>query len=165
MFLCLVVVSLFQRGALARPLGIYRCSPADWIIQLTFLIVCVIAAILAGCVLIKDNQLREELFIPIDVKWTKRQVSIYSLISILIGVVSAALGIGGGIIITPLLFSTGQPPTVASLTSIYIIFFISLGSTIIFISNGKFLFGYGAVYGIIVLLGSFLGLWILKRYI
>ncbi len=109
--------------------------------------------------------MKEQLEIPVDVKWTPSMVAKFSLISTSIGIISGGLGLGGGIIITPLLFSTGQPPSVASLTSVYIIFYTSISSTAQFMVNGSLIYDYALFNGGFVFAGALAGLWGIQRWV
>lgn len=78
---------------------------------------------------------------------------------------SGGLGIGGGVVITPLLLSSGQPPSVASVTSVYIIFFSTLSSFIQFMCLGTLNYQYALFNGGFVLVGSLLGLWLIGKWV
>lgn len=82
-----------------------------------------------------------------------------ALISITIGILSGALGLGGGAIMTPLLFLTGQPPLVASLTSVAIMFFTSLSGLIQFIVAGSLDYYYALFNGVFVFIGAGVTIW------
>lgn len=103
--------------------------------------------------------------LPTDVKWIPSTIIKFAAISVLIGMISGSLGLGGGVVITPLLFSNGQPPSVASLTSVYIIFFTSLSGFIQFMVIGSLNYEYALFNGAFVLLGSLVGLWLISAWI
>ena len=75
------------------------------------------------------------------------------------------LGIGGGVIVTPLLLEMGEPPSVASLTSVAIICFTSFANIIHALATHELRFDYSLTIGACVLLSSLLGLSMIARYV
>lgn len=86
---------------------ILRCSALDWIAQFAFLLICVLAVVIAGCLLSKETKIRNEVGLRSDVNWNKPTIIKLASFSISIGLISGSLGLGGGVVITPLLFSIG----------------------------------------------------------
>ena len=103
--------------------------------------------------------------LEVEVEWTTSVICKFAVASISVGILSGALGIGGGIVITPLLLAHKQPPIVTSLTSVYIIFYISMSNTIQFVVNGSFIYSYAFFTGGIVFLGALIGLSVIKKLI
>ena len=144
---------------------ITRCSAVDWVLQVVFLLICFLVVGISGLLLSHENRIRIEAGIPTDLEWTTPAIIKFASISVTIGIISGALGLGGGVVITPLLFSNGQPPSVASLTSVYIFFFTSLSGFIQYILIGSLKYDYALFNGAFVLLGSIIGLWLISKWI
>jgi uncharacterized membrane protein YfcA len=81
------------------------------------------------------------------------------------GLVSGALGLGGGAIFNPLLLSMGVPPSVASATGMYMILFSTSGSSIVYIIYKMLNLQFGFWIGFWCSLGSLGGLYFLNKII
>ncbi len=68
-----------------------------------------------------------------DVVWSKRIFIKYPLYSFISGVMAGLLGIGGGLIIGPLLLELGLHPVVSTATSNFMVLFTSSSTSIQFI--------------------------------
>ena len=77
------------------------------------------------------------------------------------GVVSGALGMGGGSVFNPLLLSFGVPPQVSSATGSYMIIFSTGASTITYIINDMMDLSYGIWAGCFCIMGSLIGMHLL----
>lgn len=78
----------------------------------------------------RESNLKRIAGYTLDRKWTLIQVLKLSGFALLIGLISSAVGLGGGVVIMPLLLAQNNPPSVSSATSIYIIVYISASSWI-----------------------------------
>jgi uncharacterized membrane protein YfcA len=83
--------------------------------------------------------------------------------SLIGGVVSGALGLGGGAIFNPLLLSFGFPPSVASSTGMYMIIFSTAATTISFTVNDLLNYSYGLWAGGFCILGTLMGMVLLHK--
>ena len=79
------------------------------------------------------------------------------------GWVSGALGLGGGSIFNPVLLSMGIPPAVSSSTSMYLVMFTTLGSSITYFLIGKMNIQYALWTGAWCILGSITGMRLLDK--
>ena len=84
-----------------------------------------------------------------------------SLIAVTVGLVSSAVGLGGGVVIMPLLLSSDNPPSVASATSVYIILYISASSWIQLWIDDFLVYDYALYFSLFVVGGSILGVCLL----
>ena len=85
--------------------------------------------------------------------------------SMLVGIISGSLGLGGGVIITPMLLSTNKTPSVASATSLYMILYISTSTWFQLLLSNTLNIEYGLYVGGFVFVGALLGLWVIRRLI
>ena len=87
------------------------------------------------------------------------------MLSILVGIISGSLGLGGGVVITPMLLSTNKTPSVASATSLYIILYISTSTWLQLLLSDTLNIEYGLFEGGFVFIGALLGLWVIRRIV
>jgi hypothetical protein len=85
------------------------------------------------------------------------------LIGLAAGIVGGGLGVGGGIVLVPLLVLIGFERHRAHATSLAAIFLIAVTGAISFGLSGEANFGYGVVVGIGGVLGSILGATVMHR--
>jgi uncharacterized membrane protein YfcA len=78
-----------------------------------------------------------------DIKWTIPKILIMSLIAFVAGILSSALGLGGGVVYNPLLLELGIPPTVSSATGMYLVMFGTFTNTILFALADLVYWGWG----------------------
>ena len=87
------------------------------------------------------------------------------VVAFIAGLLSGALGLGGGTIYGPLLLELGLHPTVAFSTSMYMILFSSLTNSTLFGLAGLLKYDYGLVLGLSNIFGALTGLTLINRYI
>ena len=98
-----------------------------------------------------------------DIIYTAQTVGKLVVYAFVGGLVSGALGLGGGAIYNPLLLSMGVPPAVSSATGMYMIMFSTMGSSIIYILYQVLEFEYALWIGLWCVLGSIAGLFLLDK--
>ena len=76
-------------------------------------------------------------FLPGDMHWTRRMLIKYPIYSFFAGVLAALTGVGGGLILSPIMLEMGMLPAVISATSNYLIVFTSSASAIQYIILGR----------------------------
>jgi uncharacterized membrane protein YfcA len=75
------------------------------------------------------------------------------------------LGVGGGIIIAPLMLELNINPKVATSTSNFLLMFSSSAATILFILSGQLIYDYAITYSILCSLSSMIGSIYITDYI
>jgi uncharacterized membrane protein YfcA len=73
------------------------------------------------------------------------------------------LGIGGGLILGPLLLDLGLHPIISTATSNFLVVFISAGTSMQFIIHGMMNFRYGLVCVVFSTFGSYIGTLMIQR--
>jgi uncharacterized membrane protein YfcA len=68
-------------------------------------------------------------FVQGDIKWNFRSVAFYPALCSGAGIIAGMLGVGGGIVMGPLLIEIGVIPQVASATSAWLVFYASASAT------------------------------------
>ena len=97
-------------------------------------------------------------FLEGDIVWNKENIIKFVLIASFTGMLSTYMGIGGGMLITPIMIQVGMIPEVVVATSAISTLFSSLISTINYVIEGKLLWSYGIAFSISSGLGSIIGL-------
>lgn len=65
-----------------------------------------------------------------DIVWTFKTTSVLLIISFIGGAITAIVGIGGGVIYTPLLLEFDVHPKVTTTTSLFLVLYTSLSNSI-----------------------------------
>ncbi|CDW75048.1 UNKNOWN [Stylonychia lemnae] len=169
MIFILVLCTNLLRGNKNVPsiVGVERCGPIDFIILLSFFIVCGLITVCALKIVRFQQILKIKYNIPIhesEIQFSQINTFKIILISFIGGWVSGALGIGGGGIINPVLISLGTPPSVATSTSMYMIIFSSAGSTATYLINGYINLPYALWVGILGSIGAAGGLALFDKF-
>ena len=127
------IVSIF---ALLRTgnflLKVDSCSPLFWILVFgVYPCLFIITFFIARTNMKNYNRKLELKWIPAegDIEWDSKKSIIYPAVSALSGLLGGLLGIGGGMIVSPLLLELGVLPRVASATSALAVLMTSSSST------------------------------------
>lgn len=96
---------------------------------------------------------------------SKKMGLVISLGSVLAGFVGATLGLGGGILISPLLLELGMHPQSSSATSAILVLFASSSASVYFGAAGNIKLNSAVIFGISCGLSAFLGVSILSKIV
>ncbi|MBA42656.1 MAG: hypothetical protein CMF62_01430 [Magnetococcales bacterium] len=138
------------------------CSSYYWIqISMQILIALLIGRFMIFIVR-RDNEekiIRNYFFMDGDIQWNFQNISSLILGSSVTGFLSTYMGIGGGMIMNPILISIlKMSPQVVVATSSVSTFFSSLISTINYVTSDQILWDYAIYFFIASLIGSFIGI-------
>ena len=93
-----------------------------------------------------------------DFKFDKNLIIRINLLGVLAGMLAAMLGIGGGIIVAPVLLSLGLEPSETSATTSFVILFTCLMNLIKYMMIGSIIWDY-AIFAIFAgCVGFYIGL-------
>ena len=92
-----------------------------------------------------------------DISWTGRNVWLYPILSAFAGGMGGLLGIGGGMIMGPLLLELGMCPANTSATSATCVLVTSAAATAQYVILETMLLDYGAALGALGLVATFVG--------
>src|SRR3989338_3775831 len=81
-------------------------------------------------------------FLEGDIKWTTKYVTLVPLIFFTAGLVAGLLGIGGGLVVGPLLLEMGVNPLVSVATSSFTVLFTGSSTAIQFLIMGTVSWDY-----------------------
>jgi|Transcript_49343 uncharacterized membrane protein YfcA len=92
-----------------------------------------------------------------DVGWEARRVVLYQAVAVITGLLAGLVGVGGGLIFSPFFLLTGMDPAIAVGTSATCVLFTSSSTTLQYIFTDRIMMSLAVVYGIVCLVASFLG--------
>merc|ERR1712154_270437 len=136
------------------------CSPLYWLFEFgVFPCLFVITFFIAKNNMNNFNRKLELKWKPAegDIEWNTRKSIIYPAISALSGLLGGLLGIGGGMIVSPLLLELGVLPRVASATSALAVLMTSSSSTFQRVLLDMIRYDYMAFFIGIGIVGTFIG--------
>ena len=87
------------------------------------------------------------------------------VLSLLIGLASALVGLGGGTFFNPLLLSYGISPIVASATGMYMVMFSNLSSCLLYAFSGHLDIIHAVWLGFFSIIGSIIGIKVINTLI
>ncbi len=102
---------------------------------------------------------------PTDIKWNLYIVIKYPIYAFVGGTLAGVLGIGGGLVLGPMLLEMGINPIISTATSNFLVLFTSSSTTIQFIIMGMMNFNYGFLCTICSTIGSLIGTIIIQKLI
>jgi len=97
-----------------------------------------------------------------DDSWNEWHLCIIWIIVLVIGVVAGMVGLGGGILIIPILLELKIHPQTAAATATFMVLFSSTIAAVTFGLADSLNLEYTAVYGPVCLVGGFIGVFVLS---
>lgn len=107
----------------------------------------------------------EEDIEEVSVDWDSLKLCLFWILMLVLGVISGTVGLGGGVMISPLLLELKVHPQTAAATSTLITFFASTTATVAFGLDDRLNLLYMAVYAPLCLVGGFFGVFFLTGFI
>ena len=146
-------------------IGITICTPGYWLLLAGYSFVCFLLIAAFGKLMVE--KVKKELganheVAAGDMPWSYRAVVGVATCGLVAGVAGAMLGIGGGVIIGPLLLSYNINAQTTSATSIFMVLFGASISTIQYIVAGVLNVQYALFFTVVGVLGSLFGVLVIK---
>jgi uncharacterized membrane protein YfcA len=145
----LALLSLLRGGRGRSALTGVRCgSPAYVALVLATLLLLLLAAAAAAALTLRTYALRRRLgypFVPGDLHFTRGSVLRYALLMLGAGLLAGFLGIGGGMVIGPLLLALGLRAEVATATTAHMTLYTSSSAMVQYLILGRVPPVFGAV--------------------
>lgn len=88
-----------------------------------------------------------------------------SIVGLIAGTLAGLLGIGGGLVVSPILLGLGVRPEITTASSSFMILFSSTLAIILFISADLILYDYGIWLFCTAIIGSGTGILLIKRLV
>jgi hypothetical protein len=166
----IVILYTFLNGGrgLNSPVGIQICSPGFIGLILSMIISLAIVTFFIGKYVIKQTEIKNELgynWDEFDLKWGRSNVIAIILVSFTAGVAAGLLGIGGGLVVGPLMLAYGIRPQVLAATSSFMILFTSSLAVVQYGVAGMINLEYGIYFFIVSFIGSAAGVLIVKKLV
>eukprot|EP00899_Mesostigma_viride_P002891 jgi/Mesvir1/12602/Mv17928-RA.3 len=140
--------------------GVEPCSGTFWALTVLQAPLALLFTLAMGYHLYRAQLLRDSMHlsgIAGDIPWWPKQLIIYPLVSLGAGVLAGMVGIGGGMIMGPVLLQCGVLPEVTAATSAFMVFFSSTMATLQFALLGGLPYDYAFVFGGACLAASYAG--------
>ena len=137
-------------------IGSERCSDIDWIILAIYVFLLGVLALLGALFINQDEKLKEKgkwKFTEIDKKITKGFLYKGNFIGFMTGIIGSITGIGGGIILNPVLLSFKIIPQVTSFVSMYLTFCNKIVSGTVDMLSGEMPIDYMLFIGALLVVG------------
>ena len=162
MLILIVVLSLIRGGkaGAASVVGIETCSGGNWGVTIALFLVLIILAVVVGTTLKSQYDAKiacKYTFVEGDIEWTGRNVYLYPALSAFAGMCGGLLGIGGGMIMGPLLLELKMLPECTQATSATTVMITSGAAMFQFLFLGMLIPDYGLAFTIVGFIATFFG--------
>jgi len=161
LWLILLVVVLLKGGKGVDSLIGIKCD-SPWYAVLTalqFLLIFVFAAFYAWKLMVKQKArvaVRYP-YLPEDPIWDRKSCVFYGVFTFIAGIVAGLIGIGGGMVLGPLMLVMGIHPSVSSATTATMIVLTSSSVAVMYVTSGLVPWTYAVFYFSVCSCGAFLG--------
>jgi len=156
MFAAVLAIDILKGGGgFKSPIGLKSGSFEYVTITIGQILLTVFTMFAARGYLLKKHKKKEEVgyeYLAGDVVWDERATVVYPILCSIAGIFAGMFGIGGGLVIGPLMIAMNVHPKVAAGTLSFMIFFTSGSATISYIIFGLMLEDYALVC---ILIGFF----------
>jgi len=125
-------------------------------------------AMFFGFILLRKQNEREKVRYPYlhdDPVWDKKSLRFYGSFTFVGGIVAGLIGIGGGMVLGPLMLVMQVDPRVSSATNATMIMLISSSVAVIFVISGLVPWSYAIFYFFVCLVGALFGKSRIDNYI
>jgi len=163
--------SLLVGGKADSMVGLEICSMTYWGVFVTIFPVLFLITGYIAWYLVNLEHKRDRLqynFSQGDIRWTPENTLVTSLLSLGAGILASLLGIGGGMVLSPVMLDLGVLPSVTAATASYMILFTSIASCVQFAVLDRILWDYGGVFTVLGFFSAFVGQsflnWLVRKY-
>lgn len=165
-----VVFTSFIRGSrnFHSIFGINFCSGLYWAVSMLILAILIAIAIYSGYLMINKYVVKIKIgydFDLNDLKWKKSMILIVSSSGFIAGLAAGVIGVGGGLVMNPVMLRLGLRPEVSTATSSFMVLFTSTISMLQYAIAGKLNYVYGMWTLMFSLVGSCLGILVIKKLV
>lgn len=148
--------------------GIEPCSKAYWLTYFIYVPICIFLTYLVSLIISKEYAYRKSIGYPYnsyDIKWDAKLFFKFPLYAFFAGCLAGMLGIGGGLILAPLLLELGLHPVISSATSNFLVLFTSSSTSFQFIFLGMMKFDFSIACTTVSMIGSLFGTLLIQKLI
>ena len=162
-FLIMAILSILRESNMVS-----KCSLFYWFLVLLFIIIVLLFDYFAIIHIEKEYNYRKMINYPYDTKdiiWTRNTIIKLCGIGFLAGFVAGTIGIGGGVVLGPILLDLGIHPIVGTVTTNFLVLITSSSTTFQFILFKMLNFEYAFFCVIFSSLGSYCGTYLVNSYV
>lgn len=163
-FIVWIVVSVFSiirgGGSTDSVIGVSICSDVYWILTAISFVVLLVFTAAIGWYLLRRNLKKHEYdWKPIqgEIDWNSRNTRVYPLFAMIAGLLGGLLGIGGGMILGPLLLEIGMKSKAVATTSAAAVFLTASSAVVQFVVLDALLYDYAIWFFGFGLIATFVG--------
>jgi len=157
----IMILALMRGGHGASSIvGIENCSVGYWFLTFSVFPVCIAVTLWVGRDLRYLHQRKLDLgyeYLPGMVQWNQKNSIVYPMCCFFAGCAAGLLGIGGGLVLGPMLLEMNVRPQVSAATSSLMVLFTASCTSIQFAILGQLDMEYAAWFGSFTSLGAVIG--------
>ena len=167
---CIVIIDQLIEGSNRVPsfIGIKKCSFVYWFVFLIYVFIMLYFIKYSINKVYAHINLKKKLIPNYSsevIENVENHIVYVVFISILAGIVSSSLGIGGGMITNPAFASLGMDPKESSSTSNFLIIVTAIAATFMFVLSGQLEISYSICLGTFCTIAAFIGSFYILKYI
>lgn len=151
-----VLTGIFRGGkGLDSVIGVKKCSGADWGLLAAYCVILGALPCYSYFVVFKEQKLKQKInwnLDPAEVTFTKSTFFVKVTWSAFTGLVSTITGLGGGVILTPMMAWMNYMPVTASWTINLLVLLSKIAAFIVAILSGQLLYDYVFFFGCLIAL-------------
>ena len=162
-FLIMAILSILRESNMVS-----KCSAIYWVFVIIFIIIVLLFDYLVIIHIEKEYTYRKNINFPYDAKdinWTKNTIIKLCFIGFIAGFIAGTIGIGGGVVLGPILLDLGIHPIVGTVTTNFLVLITSSSTTFQFILFKMLNFQYGIFCIFFSALGSYCGTYLVNSYV
>ena len=153
---------LLARGGKGVPsvLGLVDCSPAYWGVTAAGFLLLLGVSLASGRRLVARAQLNEAVGRPLaegDIVWDRHRAAQCMRWTLCAGIVAGLVGVGGGMLLGPLMLQMGVLPQVSAATTGTMILLTSSSAAALLLTAGHSPLDYSLAFGLVTMVGAYLG--------
>jgi len=162
-FLIMAILSILRESEMVS-----KCSSLYWILVILFIIIVLLFDYFVIIHIEKEYSYRRTINFPYDSKdinWTRETIIKLCFIGFIAGFIAGTIGIGGGVVLGPILLDLGIHPIVGTVTTNFLVLITSSSTTFQFILFKMLNYEYGFFCIIFSALGSYCGTYLVNTYV
>lgn len=162
-FLIMAILSILRESEMVS-----KCSLIYWILVILFIIIVLAFDYFVIIHIEKEYNYRKMINFPYDSKdinWSRNTIMKLCFIGFLAGFIAGTIGIGGGVVLGPILLDLGIHPIVGTVTTNFLVLITSSSTTFQFILFKMLNYEYGFFCIIFSALGSYCGTHLVNSYV
>ena len=161
-FIVMAALSILRESSLVP-----KCSFLYWLLFISFFIFALFVNYISLNHINKEYYYRISIGFPYDGKdiiWSTSKCFNMGITGLISGFIAGTIGIGGGVVLGPILLSLGIYPVVSTVTTNFLVLLTSSSTSLQFMLNNMMNYEYACMSIIFSILGSYIGTKIIHHY-